>query len=118
MYGETFYGRHLECQAKLNISVLNTSAHIKRPIMSRIVTKPTELQVLPAIAVELTDLSLRLTGPFVRLLGSDILVGFLSEYWPGERSCFFLYWSPRLYSIITLIVRKSSHSFKTINGNR
>ena len=65
----------LECQAKLSTSVLNTSAHIKTPIMSRIVTKPTEWQVLLAIAAELNDLTIPQTdGLFVRLL--DIMVGY------------------------------------------
>ena len=48
----------LECQAKLSTSVLNTSTHIKTSMMSRIVTKPTEWQVRPAIAAELTDLTI------------------------------------------------------------
>ena len=49
---------NLECQAKLSTSVLNTSTHIKTPIMSRIVTNPTEWQVCPAIVAELTDLTI------------------------------------------------------------
>ena len=48
----------LECQAKLSTSVLNTSTHIKTPIMNRTVTKPTEWQVRPAIVAELTDLTI------------------------------------------------------------
>ena len=48
----------LECQAKLSRSVLNTSTQIKTSKMSRIVTKPTEWQVRPAIAAELTDLTI------------------------------------------------------------
>ena len=48
----------LECQAKLSTLVLNTSTHIKTPTMSRIMTKPTERQVRPAIVAELTDLTI------------------------------------------------------------
>ena len=48
----------LECQAKFSTFVLNTSAQIKTPIMRRIVTKPTEWQVRPSIAAELTDLTI------------------------------------------------------------
>ena len=48
----------LECQAKLSASVLSISTHIKTPIMSGIVTKPTGLQVHPAIVAELTDLTI------------------------------------------------------------
>ena len=48
----------LECQAKLSTLVLNTSTHIKTPTMSRIVTKPMEWQVRPAIEAELTDLTI------------------------------------------------------------
>ena len=46
-----------ECQAKLSTSIVNTSTHIKTPIMSSIVTKPTEWQVRPAIVARLTDLT-------------------------------------------------------------
>ena len=49
---------NLEYQAKLDTLVLDTSTHIKTPTMSRIVTKPTEWQVRPAIVAELTDLTI------------------------------------------------------------
>ena len=48
----------LECQAKLSTSVLNTSTHIKTPVMSRIVIIPTEWQEGPAIVAELIDLTI------------------------------------------------------------
>ena len=52
---------NLDFQAKLSTSVLDTSTHIKTPIMSRIVIKPTEWQVCPAIVAELTDLTIHQT---------------------------------------------------------
>ena len=80
----------LECQAKLSTSVLNTSTHIKTPT-SRIVTKPTERQVRPAIVAELTDL----TTPhndwaLVRLLGCDIMVGYTERILTKWTVVFFI----------------------------
>ena len=98
----------LECQAKLN-----TSTHIKTPILSRIVTKPTKWQVHPAKAqssmggssypreartgsfTELlshygganrSNYPPRLTGSFVRLLGWDIMWHYGRLFWANTDS--------------------------------
>ena len=66
--------QHINLRMSSKTSVLNTSTHIKTPIMSRIVTKPKEWQVRPAIVAGLTNLTIPQTvWVLVRLLGCDIM---------------------------------------------
>ena len=121
-------------------SVRNTSTHIKTPILSRIMTKPTKWQVHPAwadpaiprggilgpslncsaIVAGLTNVTIPpdWLGPSLDcsvVTLCDIMVGY-SEWILTRWTVMFLYRSPRFYSVMTLIVKKSSHSFKIING--
>ena len=92
-------------------SVMNTSTHIKTPVLSCIVTKPTKWQVHPAKAqssmggssyprgartgsfTELlsgganrSNYPSRLTGSFVRLLGWDIMWHYGRLFWANTDS--------------------------------
>ena len=125
---------------------MNTSTHIKTPILSRIVTKPTKWQVHPAKAqssmggssyprgartgsfTELlssganrSNYPSRLTGSFVRLLGWDIMWHYGRLFWARLGEVMFLYWS-KFYSIMTLIVKMQltvyANPLKVLSANR